>query len=72
MTPGSASSAGLLSPAHSPGSFSDQTETTSRGVTQVYLHLIDTQRIYRDAYTAVGMAPAAQDEARAEFDDSEV
>ena len=45
---------------------------SSAAVTQVYLHLIDTQRIYRDAYTAAGMTPAAQDEARVEFYESEV
>jgi integrase len=37
--------------------------------TQAYLHLLDTQRIYRDAYTAAGGAPAMDDAAAAEFED---
>ncbi|KPN46506.1 tyrosine-type recombinase/integrase [Mycobacterium intracellulare] len=46
---------------------------SSASVTQIYLHLIDTQRIYRDAYTNAGMAPAeARREAMAEFAETEV
>jgi site-specific recombinase XerD len=36
--------------------------------TQAYLHLLDTQRIYRDAYTNAGITPAAHAAAAAEFD----
>ena len=44
---------------------------SSASVTQIYLHLIDTQRIYREAYTNAGTATAtARREAMAEFADS--
>lgn len=40
----------------------------SAATTQAYLHLLDTQRIYRDAYTAAGGAPAMDATALAEFE----
>lgn len=40
---------------------------TSAATTQAYLHLLDTQRIYREAYTDAGMPPEARDDAVAEF-----
>jgi hypothetical protein len=36
--------------------------------TQTYLHLLDTQRIYRDAYAGAAPAAAAHSAASAEFD----
>jgi integrase len=41
---------------------------TSAGTTQAYLHLLDTQRIYRDAYTASGVEVSGDVAALAEFD----
>ncbi|MGW7355311.1 tyrosine-type recombinase/integrase [Streptomyces sp. NPDC054802] len=41
---------------------------TSAATTQAYLNLLDTQRIYRDAYTAAGGALAVDADAVAEFE----
>jgi integrase len=40
---------------------------SSAASTQAYLHLLDTQRIYRDAYTCSGMPAEARNAAVAEF-----
>lgn len=40
----------------------------SAATTQVYLHLLDTQRIYRDAYASTGMTADIPVEAITEFD----
>lgn len=40
----------------------------SAATTQAYLHLLDTQRIYRDAYASAGMTADAQAEVAAEYD----
>lgn len=40
----------------------------SAATTQAYLHLLDTQRIYRDAYASTGMTVDTRAEAVAEFD----
>lgn len=39
--------------------------------TQVYLHLLDTQRIFRQAYEDADPDPAARREAGAEFQDTD-
>ncbi|WP_432112533.1 hypothetical protein [Streptomyces sp. YPW6] len=41
---------------------------TSAATTQAYLHLLDTQRIYRDAYATAGGALAVDADAVAEFE----
>lgn len=42
---------------------------TSAVTTQAYLHLLDTQRIYRDAYATAGGALAVDSDVVAEFED---